>query len=55
MTFLDKLDLGQRLDKEQYGKRLEDEQRRLLQLRLHLGGHMGAGKLGPGLLVLFEG
>jgi polyphosphate kinase 2 (PPK2 family) len=55
MTVLDKLDLGQRLDKDQYAKRLEEEQRRLLQLRLHLGGHLGAGQLGPGLLVLFEG
>jgi AMP-polyphosphate phosphotransferase len=55
MTLLSQLDLGQRLDKEQYYKRLEDEQRRLLQLRLHLGGHMGAGHRGPGLLVLFEG
>ena len=55
MTILDKLDLGQRLDREQYNKRLEDEQRRLLQLRLHLGGQMGSGQRGPGLLVLFEG
>jgi AMP-polyphosphate phosphotransferase len=55
MTILDKLDLGQRLDREQYNKRLEDEQRRLLQLRLHLGGHLGTGHRGPGLLVVFEG
>jgi AMP-polyphosphate phosphotransferase len=55
MTILDNLDLGQRLDREQYNKRLEDEQRRLLQLRLHLGGQMGSGHRGPGLLVLFEG
>ncbi len=54
MTILDKLDLSLRLDREQYEKRLEDEQRRLLQLRLHLGGEMG-GRIGPGLLVLFEG
>ena len=55
MTHLDKLDLSHRLDREQYAKRLEDEQRRLLQLRLHLGGQMGRGEVGPGLLVLFEG
>lgn len=55
MTILDKLDLGLRLDREQYTKRLEDEQRRLLQLRLHLGGEMNGGTIGPGLLVLFEG
>ena len=55
MGILNQLDLAQRLDREQYAKRLEAEQRRLLQLRLHLGGHMGAQKVGPGLLVLFEG
>ena len=55
MTILDKLDLTQRLDREQYNKRLADEQRRLLQLRLHLEGHLGSGHRGPGLLVLFEG
>ncbi len=54
MTILSKLDLSLRLDREQYEKRLMEEQRRLLQLRLHLGGEMG-GQVGPGLLVLFEG
>jgi polyphosphate kinase 2 (PPK2 family) len=54
MTVLDTLDLTLRLDKEQYEKRLAEEQRRLLQLRLHLGGEMG-DRIGPGLLVLFEG
>ena len=39
----------------QYLRRLEVGQRRLLQLRLHLGGQMGTGELGPGLLVVFEG
>lgn len=55
MAILKELDLAQRLDRDQYNKRLEAEQRRLLQLRLHLGGHMGSGAIGPGLLVLFEG
>ena len=55
MTILDKLDLTLRLDREQYTKRLEEEQRRLLQLRLHLGGELGDHGVGPGLLVLFEG
>jgi polyphosphate kinase 2 (PPK2 family) len=55
MTELDRLDLTLRLDRETYYKRLEEEQRRLLQLRLHLGGEMGSGDTGPGLLVLFEG
>ena len=54
MGVIDKLDLSLRLDREQYEKRLAEEQRRLLQLRLHLGGEMG-GQIGPGLLVLFEG
>ena len=54
MTILSKLDLSLRLDREQYEKRLMEEQRRLLQLRLHLGGEMG-DQVGPGLLVLFEG
>jgi AMP-polyphosphate phosphotransferase len=55
MTFLEKLDLTLRLDREQYDKRLMEEQRRLLQLRLHLGGELGEHGVGPGLLVLFEG
>jgi AMP-polyphosphate phosphotransferase len=55
MGILDQLDLSVRLDRDEYDKRLADEQRRLLQLRLHLGGEMGDRRLGPGLLVLFEG
>ncbi len=55
MAILGKLDLTLRLDREQYEKRLAEEQRRLLQLRLHLGGEMGTFGPGPGLLVLFEG
>jgi len=54
VTILDKLDLSLRLDRDQYEKRLMEEQRRLLQLRLHIGGELG-GQAGPGLLVLFEG
>jgi hypothetical protein len=46
MTILDKLDLTQRLDREQYEKRLMEEQRRLLQLRLHLGGELGDQAIG---------
>ncbi|MGI9053935.1 MAG: polyphosphate kinase 2 family protein [Ilumatobacteraceae bacterium] len=55
MSRLDDLDLDQRLSTKQYDQRLELAQRRLLQLRLHLGGQMGTGELGPGLLVVFEG
>ncbi|MCU1394491.1 MAG: hypothetical protein JWM34_2919 [Ilumatobacteraceae bacterium] len=55
MSRLDKLDMTLRLDRDAYDKRLLAGQRRLLQLRLHLEGQMGAATTGPGLLVLFEG
>ena len=55
MGAIDRLDLSQRLDRGEYERRLTDGQRRLLQLRLHLGGELGDGGVGPGLLVLFEG
>jgi AMP-polyphosphate phosphotransferase len=55
MGRLDKLDMTGRLDRDEYERRLEDGQQRLLQLRLHLGGLMGTGKPGPGLLVVIEG
>ena len=55
MTILDTIDLTQRLDQKQYAARLVQEQRRLLQLRLHLGGQIGDQGPGPGLLVVFEG
>jgi polyphosphate kinase 2 (PPK2 family) len=49
------LDLTPRLGHAEYEPRLKAAQRRFLQLRLHLGGQIGTGELGPGLLVLFEG
>ena len=55
MGRLDSLDLTQRLGRTEYDERLNTAQRRLLQLRLHVGGHMGSGELGPGLLFVFEG
>jgi polyphosphate kinase 2 (PPK2 family) len=55
MTLLDRLDMTGRLDREEYDKRLAVLQRRLLHLRLHLGGQMGIHDVHPGLLVLFEG
>jgi len=55
MGILDSLDMSQRLDREQYEKRLAEGQRRLYQLRLTLGGLMGSGTLGPGVLLLIEG
>jgi len=55
MGVLDKLDMSKRLDRAEYERRLEQGQRRLLQLRLCLGGLMGGSGLGPGLLVVMEG
>ncbi|MCU1503364.1 MAG: UDP-galactose-lipid carrier transferase [Ilumatobacteraceae bacterium] len=55
MGRLDALDLTPRLDRRQYDQRLAAAQRRWLQLRLHVGGQMGSGELGPGLLFVFEG
>ncbi len=55
MGRLDGLDLTARLSRAEYDERLIELQRRWLQLRLHLGGQMGTGELGPGLLLLFEG
>ncbi len=60
MGVLDKLDLTQRLDRDEYEKRVLRGQRRFLQLRLALGGQMavgqsGGGKIGPGILVIMEG
>jgi len=55
MGVLDRLDMSHRLDKDEYEKRLAQGQRRLSQLRLHLGGLMGSGTLGPGLLIVMEG
>ena len=55
MGRLDALDFTQRIGRKEYDDRLLIAQRRLLQLRLHIGGQMGTGELGPGLLFVFEG
>ncbi len=55
MGVLDKLDLSGRLDRDEYEKRLDEGQRHLTHLRLHLGGLMGSHVVGPGLLVVIEG
>ena len=55
MGRLDGLDLSVRLSRDEYAARLDAAQRRWLQLRLHIGGQMGTGELGPGLLFVFEG
>ncbi|HEY0518574.1 MAG TPA: UDP-galactose-lipid carrier transferase [Ilumatobacteraceae bacterium] len=55
MGRLDELDLSRQIGRKDYEQRLAALQRRWLQLRLHIGGHMGSGELGPGLLFVFEG
>lgn len=55
MGRLDELDLTARLDRAEYEDRLAAAQRRLLSLRLDLGGHLDNPEIGPGVLVVFEG
>lgn len=55
MGRLEEIDLSLRLARADYERRLLDAQRRFIQLRLHLGGHLGSGEIGPGLLVVMEG
>jgi polyphosphate kinase 2 (PPK2 family) len=55
MGRLDALDLSQQIGRKEYDQRLTALQRRWLQLRLHIGGQMGTGELGPGVLFVFEG
>jgi AMP-polyphosphate phosphotransferase len=52
---LAQLDLGLTLSREEEAERLGAAQRRLLALRLELGGKLGDGRLGPPVCVLFEG
>jgi AMP-polyphosphate phosphotransferase len=57
---LDKLDLSLKLSRDEEAKRIEAAQQRLLALRLLCGGlpvpgAPGEGRLGPPVLVLFEG
>jgi AMP-polyphosphate phosphotransferase len=52
---LDALDLSRSLDKLQEEERLAAASRRLLALRLHLGGKLGSEEIGPPVCVLFEG
>jgi len=54
MGRLDSLDMTLKLSRSQEAERLEAAQNKLLGLRLQLGGLIG-GKLGPPVLVLFEG
>lgn len=55
MGRLDQLEPIPRLERGEYERRLEPLQRRLLHLRLTLGGQIGSGDLGPGLLIVLEG
>jgi polyphosphate kinase 2 (PPK2 family) len=55
MPSLEDADLKLKFNAEQEARRLGDAQRRLLALRLQLGGLIGDGRLGPPLAVLFEG
>jgi polyphosphate kinase 2 (PPK2 family) len=55
MGWLDELDLTLRLSRDEEAKRVAAAQRRLLELRLVLGGLVGDGRLGPPVCVLFEG
>jgi polyphosphate kinase 2 (PPK2 family) len=55
MGELDRLDLSLRLTKAQEAQRLAAYGRRLSALRLALGGKLDGKKLGPPVLVVFEG
>lgn len=55
MSRLDGVDLSLRLTREQEAEQLLAAQRRVLHLRLALGGHLGDRQIGPGLLVVLEG
>ena len=55
MGRLDALDLSLSLSREEEAERLAAAQKRLLGLRLTLGGLIGSGELGPPVCVVFEG
>jgi polyphosphate kinase 2 (PPK2 family) len=55
MGRLDEVDLSQKLSRKQQDKRLGAAQERLEALRLQLGGLIGDGRLGPPVLMMFEG
>jgi polyphosphate kinase 2 (PPK2 family) len=52
---LDELDLSLKLSRKEEARALDRAWERLSQLRLTLGGLIGEGRLGPPVLVLFEG
>lgn len=55
MGRLDHLDLSAKLPRDEYEKRLYAAQRRVLALRLQMGGLLPGSELGPGVLVVMEG
>jgi polyphosphate kinase 2 (PPK2 family) len=55
MGRLDEADLTQKLGRRDYEERLAIGQERLEALRLQLAGLIGDGRLGPPVLLLFEG
>src|SRR5215475_8447380 len=55
MGRLDEIDLSLRLDRREEEKELKVQGDRLAQLRLTLAGLIGECRLGPPLLVVFEG
>ena len=55
MSRLEDVDLSQKLDSDEYEERLAAGQERLNALRLQLGGLIGDERLGPPVLVMFEG
>jgi polyphosphate kinase 2 (PPK2 family) len=52
---LDKLDLSRKVSKAEEAERLKAAGEQLLRLRLRLAGLEGDGRIGPPVLVLFEG
>jgi polyphosphate kinase 2 (PPK2 family) len=52
---LDEVDLSQKLSREEEERGLKEQGERLAQLRLTLGGLIGECRLGPPLVVVFEG
>ena len=55
MSRLAEVDLSLKLSRDEEKKQLKAAQKRLVHLRLLLGGLIGPGEIGPPLLVLFEG
>ena len=55
MASMSDADLALKLDAAESERRIADAQRRLLALRLQMGGLIGDSKLGPPFCVLFEG